>query len=77
MMSDRHDHHPVLPGEAKSLPQHVERCAERYMALVRYHNETSRRIRRLQVESRFYTAVNAGALAMLGWFLYRLLEKVS
>lgn len=71
----RHDSYPVLPNEASSLPSHVSRCAERYMALVRFHHELSRRMRRLAIEARIYTALNVAAIGAVAWLLKQLLEK--
>ncbi len=75
-MVDRHDQLPVLPGEARSLPTHVERCAERYTALLRFHYALSTRLRRMQIEGWIYRGVSVVLLGGIGWLLQRLLDKV-
>lgn len=75
-MSERHDQMPVLPGEAKSLPTHVERCAERYTALLRFHYELSARLRRMQLEGWIFRGVGVVLLGSIGWLLQKLLDKL-
>jgi len=75
-MADRHDQLPVLPGEAKSLAAHVERCAERYTALLRFHYALSARLRRMQIEGWIYRGVSVVLLGGIGWLLQRLLDKL-
>lgn len=75
-MPKLHNELPVTPAEAKDLPTHVERCADRFMALTRWHYEISRRLWHMRLEAWIYRTLTIAALAAVAHFLRQLLEKM-
>lgn len=76
-MSDGYDEIPVLPQEATDLNTHVEQCAKRYSALLRYNNDIMRQIRAGRLEAWLYRTFTVSALAAGTWYLSRVAEALS
>ena len=76
-MSNRYDEIPVMPNEATHLNAHVEQCAKRYSALLRYNNDIMRQLRSGRVEAWLYRTFTVGALAVGTWYLSRVAEALS
>ena len=76
-MSDGYDHIPVLPGEATDLNVHVDQCAKRYSALLRYNNDIMRQIRAGRLEAWLYRTFTVSALSAGTWYLSRVAEALS
>lgn len=76
MAAKQHNEIPVLPGEARSLPQHVERCAERYTALLNWHYVISKRLRAMRFESWLYRGATLILLGFVAWYLRELGDRL-
>jgi hypothetical protein len=61
-MTQRHNEMPVLPDEATDLAKHVDQCARRYNALVAWHYEISRRLRKADWISWTYRTITLPAV---------------
>lgn len=75
-MSRHYDDIPVKPGEAESLPTHVEACSERYMALVRWMQVLSVDLRRQRFEGWLYRTATLALLGFLAWYLRKLADHM-
>lgn len=73
----RHDEFPVLPAEATDLGTHVTQCARRYNALLRFHYDLSKSIRRQEVQSWVYRGFTFPLMCFICWELWKVVSTFS